>query len=90
MEKLNLLILEDNRDDVALIRKALERSGLDFEANVASNEDGFLSAINCGTYDVILTDNSLPQFNATHALRIIKQQQIDVPCIIVSGSDRLK
>ena len=86
MEKLNLLILEDNRDDVALIRKALERSGLDFEANVASNEDGFLSAINCGTYDVILTDNSLPQFNATHALRIIKQQQIDVPCIIVSGT----
>ena len=36
--------------------------------------------------DLILSDYTLPQFDAPHALRILRELELDIPFIIVSGS----
>ena len=38
-----------------------------------------------GTWDVILADHSMPQFSAPEALELMKQKNLDLPFIIVSG-----
>lgn len=50
MKKLNLLFLEDEEMDVFLIRKVLERSGLDFDLVATTNKSEFLEQIAIGNF----------------------------------------
>ncbi len=86
MKKLNLLLLEDNACDAGLIKKTLERSGLKFDTKVVTDEDSFEEALKKHHYDTILSDNSLPQFTASEALKMLKRMNVSTPCIIVSGT----
>ena len=86
MKKLNLLFLEDEEMDVFLIRKVLERSGLDFDLVATTNKIEFLEQIAIGNFDVILADHSLPQFSAMDALQVVKQKNISKPFILVTGT----
>lgn len=81
-----MLILEDMDTDAELIKIVLKRSGLSFDAVVAQDKECFLNALDTQSFDAILADNSLPQFNAVDALEILKNRQIDIPIILVTGS----
>ena len=85
-QKLKLLILEDNETDALLIQRVLLRSGLNFEAIVANDECSFLEAIQQNTFDVILSDNYLPQFDATGAIALMRENKINTPLILVTGT----
>ncbi len=86
MPKIRLLILEDMDTDAELIKIVLKRSGLNFDAIVVQEKEGFLAALNNQVFDAILADNSLPQFNAVDALEILKNKGIEIPIILVTGS----
>jgi two-component system, NarL family, sensor histidine kinase UhpB len=83
---LRILILEDDVADVELIAKTLERAGMVFTYTVVTEKSEFEAAINTYTYDAILADNSLPQFDASTALAIVKHKRIDAPFILVTGT----
>jgi two-component system sensor histidine kinase UhpB len=83
---LNLLQLEDDRSDAELIEKFLRRSGLAFTTTIASDKPEFVAAIHSAAFDVILADNSLPQFNSVDALKLLQEQDANSAFILVTGT----
>jgi len=84
--ELQLLMLEDNELDADLIKRLLKRSGMEFNAVLATGKKEFISAIAEKTFDAVLADNSLPQFNSIEALRILQEKRLDMPFILVTGT----
>ncbi len=84
-EPLRALILEDTATDLELIVYELGKAGFDLECRHVDNERDFVSALD-PCLDVILADFALPQFDALHALRLLKEKGLSVPFIVVTGS----
>ena len=84
--RLKLLLLEDDPADAALIKKMLERSGLQFDSLLASDEKEFLEALDQNSFDAVLADNALPQYSSMEALRIIKKKNPFTAFILVTGT----
>lgn len=82
---LNILILEDSPADAELILRELKHSGCDhFSLRVETRGD-YLRAIE-NTPDIILADYNLPQFNALQALKLLQEQDRDIPFIVITGN----
>ena len=83
---LKILILEDNPDDAEIIQRLLKKEKIKAEFSVTMTREGFEDALEQFKPDVILSDNSMPQFNATEALAIINERSIHLPFILVTGT----
>ena len=59
---LKILILEDNRFDVILIKELILSEKKDTEFYCTNTRKGYLEALDMFTPDIILSDNSFPQF----------------------------
>jgi signal transduction histidine kinase len=87
MEKeLKILMLEDLEDDVGLIERALTKQGIQFVSKRVDTRDEFVEALDSFDPDIILSDHALPQFNSLEALTICRNQHIDIPFILVTGT----
>lgn len=82
---LRLLIVEDNPIDAILAVKALERNGRRLSVVRVETQAAFQAELDKSP-DVILCDYFLPEFDAPTALDLIKEQGLDVPFIVLSGS----
>ena len=82
---LRVLILEDRPDDALLVAEHLRRAGLAFAWERVDTEAAFAAKLDAGL-DLILADYSLPQFNAPRALDMLKERDLDIPFIVVSGT----
>jgi PAS domain S-box-containing protein len=85
-DTLNILIIEDSDDDVELLTLELEASNYQLNIGRAQTADEFQEALKSGVWDVIVSDYSLPGFNAPMALQLLKASGQDIPFIIVSGT----
>ena len=85
-KQLKILILEDSYVDAEIVQRSLGKERLDYRFNLANNKETFLLALTQFEPDVILADNSLPQFDATEALKIVRQQTLHIPFIMVTGT----
>ena len=85
-EPLKILMLEDHATDAEIVERLLKKQKLHFEFRLAMNKDEYLQALDQFQPDVILSDNSLPQFNATEALEIIQRRSLYIPFILVTGA----
>lgn len=83
---LRVLILEDSRDDADLLLRHLRKAGYVLDWKRAETPETLRAALSGAEWDVVLADYSMPAFLAPDALAIIKEAQLDVPFIIVSGS----
>jgi signal transduction histidine kinase len=81
---LRLLIVEDSIDDRDLLLRALRTSGLRFEWRAVSTLNAFSDALE-ESWSAVLCDFHLSGFDALSALSMVRQRQLDVPFIIVSG-----
>src|SRR5688500_19394733 len=87
MEKeLKILMLEDLEDDVGLIERTLKKQGIHFVSKRVDTREEFVDALDAFDPDVILSDHALPQFNSLEALTICRNQHIDIPFILVTGT----
>jgi PAS domain S-box-containing protein len=83
-QSLNVLIVEDSEPDAALLIRELRRTyNLSFER--VDTEVAMKAALSRQLWDVVLTDYSMPQFDAKGALTLVADCQLDIPCIVVSG-----
>ena len=83
--RLRVLILEDNPDDAELVLRELRRGGFEPVWERVETAEDFSAALT-REWDVILTDFSMPHFNAFGALEILEGRQNAPPCIVVSGT----
>ena len=82
---LKILILEDNQDDVDLLHRELKKSGLSFTAEIVQTRAAFEHALQHFNPDLILSDYSLPSFDAVTAFHIKQNKSPHIPFIIISG-----
>ena len=83
---LRVLMIEDSASDAALEVRTLEAAGYRVDCTVVETAAGMKAALAEQTFDIVLADHNLPQFNALGALAVLKQSGLDIPLIIVSGS----
>jgi PAS domain S-box-containing protein/putative nucleotidyltransferase with HDIG domain len=82
---LRVLFLEDNPSDVDLLLHALKRAGYVPEWERVDTEADYLARLS-PDLDVILADYNLPQFDALRALSRLRERQLDIPFIVITGS----
>jgi signal transduction histidine kinase len=83
---LKALIVEDSLSDAELLLMELKRSGYDVSCERVETAEAMRAALAGATWDIILSDYSLPTFSAPEALGIAQTQESDVPFIIISGT----
>ncbi|WP_316841246.1 ATP-binding protein [Pedobacter gandavensis] len=82
---LRILIVEDNESDADLLQRELKKSDLIFVTEVVQTRTTFEQALHRFSPDLILSDYSLPSFDAESAFHIKQEHYPDIPFIIVSG-----
>jgi signal transduction histidine kinase len=84
-KNIRVLILEDNPTDADLILRQLTKSGMAFSSKIIETRKMFEEALDTFCPDIILSDYSLPAFDAVSAFHILKAKDLNTPFIIVSG-----
>lgn len=82
---LQVLIVEDRAADAELMAKELQRTGFNVDWQCVDNERDFRMRLTPGL-DLILSDYNVPAFGAITAMQVLRESELDVPLIIVSGS----
>jgi PAS domain S-box-containing protein/putative nucleotidyltransferase with HDIG domain len=85
-KSLRVLIIEDSEDDALLLLRELKQSGYEVEFERVDTAAEMQSMLNQKTWDLILSDYSMPEFNAPQALELLKASGLDLPFIIISGT----
>jgi PAS domain S-box-containing protein len=83
---LRVLMVEDSEDDVLLTVRALKKGGYDPVFARVEDAGAMRKALQKKTWDIILCDYQMPQFNSLAAIALLKEAGIDIPLIIVSGA----
>ncbi len=83
---LRALIIEDSESDELLLLRELKRGGYDVTHRRIETAADMTNALDTQKWDIVISDYSLPQFDAPAALHLLQSKQIDLPFIIVSGT----
>jgi PAS domain S-box-containing protein len=86
MVQLRFLLLEDSLLDVELIQIALEGGGIQCDLMRVQTYAEFLAAVQAPTFDLILSDYKLPEFDGMAALQLARTHCPKIPFIFVSAS----
>lgn len=84
-DNIHILILEDTASDAALMEDELQSAGLNFAAQIVSNREDYLTALDNFSPDIILSDYNLPQYDGVTALNDARLRLPDIPFILVTG-----
>ncbi len=83
---LRVLIVEDSETDAKLVSLALRATGRDVHLERVQDAEAMRDALAQGTFDLVISDWSMPRFSAPEALAVLQSTALDVPFIIVSGT----
>jgi two-component system cell cycle sensor histidine kinase/response regulator CckA len=83
---LRVLLVEDSATDAKLVMHELQRTGRRVEFERVETEEAMRAALDGGPWDLVISDWSMPKFTAPAALALLKEKQLDLPFIIVSGT----
>ena len=83
---LRVLHVEDQERDARLLTLHLSRAGYELTAKRVDTAAAMRAALESQEWDVILCDYSMPQFSALAALALMKEMNLDIPLIIISGT----
>lgn len=85
-KELDILIIEDVLHDAHLIEAELRAGGIAFHSRRIQTRDAFLAELNKARPDLVLSDFTLPEFDALEALHLLRKLKLDVPFILVTGT----
>jgi signal transduction histidine kinase len=83
---LRVLLVEDSEADEALILRELKRGGYEPTLERVGEAAAFKAALDAQTWDIVLSDHSLPGFSGLAALAALHAMGKDIPFILVSGT----
>jgi two-component system cell cycle sensor histidine kinase/response regulator CckA len=83
---LRILHLEDNPKDFAMVSAMLEAEGLDCQICKVKTREEFQSTFEKQTFDLIISDFSLPSYDGLTALAHVREKSPAIPFILFSGT----
>lgn len=83
---LHVLIVEDSENDATLLLEELRRKGYEPMYRRVETAGDMRANLERHDWDVIVSDYVMPQFSGPAALKLLKDSNIDVPFIVVSGT----
>lgn len=83
---LKVLVAEDSEDDAALLVMRLRRSGYEPFWERVEDPPSMRAALHRVSWDIVISDSSMPHFSAPAALAILREAGLDIPFVIVSGT----
>jgi PAS domain S-box-containing protein len=84
--RLHLLHVEDSEDDAQLVTLEIRRGGFDLAYERVQTRSDMETALRKQDWDIIVSDYSMPQFDAPAAYSVLRESGLDIPFIIVSGT----
>jgi PAS domain S-box-containing protein len=85
-KRLSILIVEDSESDTELIIRQFQKANYDITYERVETDDQMMAAIEKRSWDLVIADYSLPEFNAPAALAILQKSGLDIPFVVVSGA----
>jgi len=85
-KQLRALIVEDSEVDAELLLLELARGGYHVVYRRVETGPDMQRALAEGSWEIVLSDYSLPTFDALSALQVLKASGLDIPLIIISGT----
>jgi PAS domain S-box-containing protein len=83
---LRALIVEDSEDDTRLLLGDLARSNYEIEHERVETAEALIAALDRESWDILFCDFTMPRFSGLRALEIVKERDLDLPFIFVSGT----
>lgn len=83
---LRVLFVEDSEADAALTLRELTRAGFEPRHRRVQDAAGLVAALAADDWDLILSDEHMPGFDARQAIEILQGTGRDIPLIVVSGT----
>lgn len=84
-EPIHILVVEDALSDFDLLELHLLGLGMKVTLERVEDEPQIRRALTRRLPDLVISDQSLPAFSLQGALRVLREHDPDVPCIVVSG-----
>jgi PAS domain S-box-containing protein len=85
IDSLRVLIVEDSADDAFLIVQELSGGGFEVASERVVSAATMQAALEAHTWDLIISDYSIPGFGGPAALALYQQKDLDIPFLMVSG-----
>ena len=85
-QRLRVLMVEDSPPDAELLAHELSRGGYDLTWERVETAGAMKEALERASWDLIVSDYSLPAFSGPAALHVMQSTGRDMPFIIVSGT----
>jgi len=85
-KSLSILIIEDSESDMELIIRQFQKANYDITYEWVETAEQMRAALEKLSWDLIIADYTLPEFNAPSALAILHKSGLDIPFVVVSGT----
>lgn len=86
-EPINILILEDNEDDVELIRLELDKADFKYSLNHVEGESSLKKFLESEEPpDIVLSDYNIPGYDIHQAKEQLYASDVDVPFVLITGA----
>ncbi|MES2559375.1 MAG: hybrid sensor histidine kinase/response regulator [Bacteroidota bacterium] len=82
---IKILLVEDDEDDYFIIKDYLSNTYLPYEITWAVNYASFLTHINHGTFDLVITDYLLGNTSGIEVLKKVKEKDAFIPVMLLTG-----
>jgi PAS domain S-box-containing protein len=86
MRHIRVLIVEDSEDDALLVARELRQTGYKVEYRRVDTRPEMLSALQDGSWDLVISDYAMPQFGGLAALEVYHKLELDIPFLVISGT----
>lgn len=83
---IRILIVEDSEYDTMLIIRNIKSGGYEPEYERVETENQMRDALKADNWDIIIADYVLPAFSGLKALELLKNMELDIPLIMISGN----
>ena len=83
---IKILAVEDNIADYELILGELRRGGFEVSAELVRTAEEFRARLRNNRPDVVLADYHLGEWQGMEAIKMLREEGLDVPAILMSGA----
>ncbi len=79
-------MVEDSENDALLLLEELRAGGFELFCERVETREALNRALMQQSWDIVISDYTMPRFRGTEALQLVKELGLDIPFIFVSGT----